>query len=326
MRAYRVQTPGGAEVLTMTTIADPKPKPGWVVIGVKAFGINRSELYTRRGESGDAVRFPRVLGIECVGEVIDAGGTDLAIGDKVAAAMGGMGRTYDGGYAEMTVVPRRQVMRFESDLPWETLGALPETYYTAWTSLFDDLRLEGGQTILIRGGSSSVGMAAASIADHLGCTVIATTRKPDKAERMRNAGVHHVVIDEGQGIRAAVEAVRPAGVDGVLELVGLPATIAECATLIRRGGHLCHTGLLGDRWDTALPSMPDGVGYSFGNSETVETGRWTAVTQTIVDRVAAGAYRANVHEVFPFARLQEAHRCMEDNRATGKLVVRTMPG
>src|SRR6266852_2376651 len=109
MRAAIVEQPGGPEVLLIKEIPVPSPRPGWVLIRVKAFGLNRSEMYTRQGHSPN-VRFPRVLGIECVGVVEDAGGTSLAPGQKVAAVMGEMGRAYDGGYAEYTLVPASQVM------------------------------------------------------------------------------------------------------------------------------------------------------------------------------------------------------------------------
>lgn len=323
MRAYQVTTPGGADALQLRELPDPRPESGWVVIRVRAFGINRSELYTRRGESGDAVTFPRVLGIECVGEVVAAPGSDLQPGHRVAAAMGDMGRQYDGGYAEMTKVPRSQVMPFDSDLAWDVLGALPETYYTAWTSLVDEIDLKPEQTLFIRGGTSSVGMAATRIAKHLGCAVIATTRKEAKRPALLAAGVDHVIIDTGEGVAGQVRTLCPGGVHGALELVGRPETVGDTSSAIREGGHLCHTGLLGDTWDQPLPDMPPGVTYSFGNTEKVETVKWTPITQTIVQRAEQGAYDPNIFRVFAFEDLREAHECMENNRATGKLVVVT---
>jgi len=320
MRAYQVDAPGGPEVLVCRELPDPEPEEDKVVIKIRAFGLNRSELYTRRGESGDAVTFPRVLGIECVGEVVAAPGTDLQPGQKVAAAMGQMGRRYHGGYAEVTKVPRSQVMPFESDLPWSVLGALPETYFTAWISIVDELKVGPGQTILVRGGTSSVGMAATSIAKHLGATVIATTRREAKREALERAGVDHVVIDDGS-VHAAVLQRAPGGVHGVLELVGSVAAVGDSMQAIRSGGVMCHTGLLGDEWDKVLPTMPDGVRYVFGSSETVEATRFGPIMQTIVERVAAGHYRANVFRTFRFDELRDAHRLMESNGATGKLVV-----
>ncbi len=170
MLAYQVSTPGGPDALKMLELPDPEPREDWVKIRVRAFGLNRSEMYTRQGHSGDAVPFPRVLGLECVGEVLDGGGTDLTPGQKVCAVMGGLGRRYDEGYAEMTLPPRAQVLPVETALPWDVLGALPETWFTAWLSVFDVLEAEPGQRILIRGGTSAAGMAAAEYSQASGRT------------------------------------------------------------------------------------------------------------------------------------------------------------
>src|SRR5207248_9856952 len=134
MRAVVLDAAGPPEALRIRELPVPEPRPGWVLIRVKAFGINRSELHTRLGLA-EGVTFPRVLGIEAVGIVDAAPGTDLEPGQQVAAMMGGMGRTFDGGYAEYTVVPRSQVILFRSELPWQTLGAIPETLQTAYGSL-----------------------------------------------------------------------------------------------------------------------------------------------------------------------------------------------
>jgi NADPH:quinone reductase len=156
MKAIRVHRAGPPEVLEIEEIPTPPPRPGWVRIRVHAFGLNRSELFTRQGHS-PSVTFPRVLGIECVGTVDDAGGTDLRAGARVAALMGDMGRAYDGGYAEYTLVPRERVLPIRTALPWDVLAALPETWLTAWGSLGEAMDIRDGQTLLVRGGTSSRG-------------------------------------------------------------------------------------------------------------------------------------------------------------------------
>ena len=124
MRAVVLREPGPVENLVLTDLPLPEPEPGWVRIAVKAFGINRSELHTRLGLA-EGVTFPRVPGIEAVG-VVDADPSgELAPGQQVATMMGGMGRTFDGGYADYTVVPKAQVIPFRSELPWEVLGQVP---------------------------------------------------------------------------------------------------------------------------------------------------------------------------------------------------------
>src|ERR1700732_5056433 len=149
MKAVVIHEPGGPEVLKVESIPIPTPLAGQVLIRVKAFGNNRSEMFTRQGHS-PGVRFPRVLGIEAVGLVEDAPGSEFRKGDIVATAMGGTGRQFDGGYAEYTCVPAKQVQLIKTELAWETLGAIPEMLQTSWGSLFKSLRLEEGAGLLMR--------------------------------------------------------------------------------------------------------------------------------------------------------------------------------
>jgi NADPH:quinone reductase-like Zn-dependent oxidoreductase len=181
MRAAVCPAPGAPEVLEIRDLPVPAVREGWSLVEVKAFGLNRSELRTRQGHSPD-VTFPRVLGIECVGLVAASTDPKLPEGTTVAAVMGEMGREFDGGYAEFALLPNPLLMPIATTLPWEVLGALPETYLTAQGSL-DALGVEPGrgERLLIRGGTSSVGLAAASIAAALGTELAATTRRQAKA-------------------------------------------------------------------------------------------------------------------------------------------------
>jgi NADPH:quinone reductase len=322
MKAIRVHRPGGPDVLQIDELPIPAPRTGWVRIRVRAFGLNRSELFTRQGHSPN-VRFPRVLGIECVGEVDDNGGTDLSLGRTVAALMGEMGRAYDGGYAEYTLVPRERVIPVHTSLPWDVLAALPETYLTAWGSLFEAMDVTAGQTLLIRGGTSSVGMAALSLAKGMGLRVLATTRDAAKADALRANGADDVVIDTG---RIADEVGRRVtdGVDAVLELVGT-VTLLDSLRTVRPGGIVCNTGILGNAWVMdrfePLEDIPSTVKLTTYHSGSTSAARSTAALQEIVDGVAAGRYRSNLERRFRFDEIVEAHRCMEESRATGKLVV-----
>src|SRR2546423_3779347 len=220
MRAIVLDAPGPPDALTIRELPIPTPVVGWVLIEVKAFGLNRSELHTRQGLAS-GVTFPRVLGIEAVGVVAQCPGGEFPVGQQVATMMGGMGRTFDGGYAEYTCVPASQAIAFASDLEWSTLGAVPEMLQTAYGSLTVGLDAQPGQSILIRGGTSSVGMATAVLAKQREMIVLSTTRNPDKAAALTDIGVDHVLIDDGDLARQ-VRTIIPDGADTALELVGTP--------------------------------------------------------------------------------------------------------
>ena len=181
MRAIVIQKFGGPENLVIKELPDPEPKPGYVVIQVKAFGINHAEMHMRRGEWAEAAE---VSGIECVGLVRFCPGGQFAVGTKVAALMGGMGRSINGSYAEYTRPPATNVAQIESELPWGELAAIPESYATAWTCLFRNLELAEGQTLVIRGAMSSFGQAALNMAVNAGAHVIATSRNRDRFQRL----------------------------------------------------------------------------------------------------------------------------------------------
>ncbi len=321
MKAIVVNEPGGPEVLTVQEIPIPTVKPSWVLVRIHAFGLNRSEMYTRQGHSGDAVKFPRVLGIECVGEVADPSDSGLAVGQTVAALMGFMGREYDGGYAEYALLPITQVIPVTTTLSWSELGAIPETFVTAYGSL-ETLELQAGQSLLVRGGTSSIGMAATTIAKDMGVTVLATTRNEAKRQALLDNGNDHVFIDEGN-IAEAVRQEFPNGVDAVLELVGQP-TLEDSVACLKSDGAICQTGLLGDKWDywvTGMPGASPTIRRTIFSSEAVNAANTSTMLQTIVEHAEQGRYRLNIDRVFQFDEIIEAHRVMEESRAQGKLVV-----
>src|SRR5262249_59543248 len=154
MRAIIIKQFGGLDNLVIENLPDPVPKPGSVLIEVKAFGINHAEMHMRRGEWAEAAT---VSGIECVGLVKSCPGGEFPVGAKVAALMGGLGRTINGSYAEYTRARASNVALIESNLSWAELAAIPETYATAWTCLFRNLAIVKGQTLVIRGGGPSCG-------------------------------------------------------------------------------------------------------------------------------------------------------------------------
>ncbi|WP_280256887.1 zinc-binding dehydrogenase [Nocardia wallacei] len=319
MRAAVCTGAGGPEMLEIRELPVPVVRAGWSLVRVRGAGLNRSELRTRQGHS-PTVTFPRVLGIECVGTV--AASTDPALpeGTTVAAVMGEMGRAFDGGYAEYALLPNALLMPITTTLPWDVLAALPETYLTAQGALdalgpaSDDLG-----RLLIRGGTSSVGMAATSIAAARGAEIAATTRQPGKAGAL--TGAHHVLIDDGGSLAASVRAVWPDGPDHVLDLVGA-RTAAESLRLVRRGGTVCVAGSLSGwtlRDFEPIAMIPSGTKLTSFHSDDCRGS--TAALQRIIDEVEAGTYRPDVDRVFGLEDIVAAHRYMEADRATGKVVV-----
>jgi NADPH2:quinone reductase len=322
MRAVVLDGPGPPEALTIRELPRPIPLPGWVLIQVKAFGLNRSELHTRLGLA-QGVTFPRVLGIEAAGVVAACPGAEFAVGQQVVAMMGGMGRTFDGGYAEYTCVPAAQVIAFSSALDWSTVGAVPEMLQTAHGSLTVGLDVQPGQSILIRGGTSSIGMAAAVLAKQQGMTVLATTRNSAKASALTGAGVDHVLIDDG-AVADQVRAILADGVDTALELIGTP-TLPDTLRSVRVHGVVCFTGMLSNEWTVRdfypIDYLPRGVRLSAYGGDASDLP--PAVLQDFLDAVAAGRAVVPIGRVYDFAQIVEAHAAMDANGASGKLVVTT---
>ncbi|MFJ4771239.1 zinc-binding dehydrogenase [Streptomyces uncialis] len=321
MRAVVLEKPGPVDHLKLKVLPVPEPEPGWVRIKVEAFGLNRSELHTRLGLA-EGVTFPRVLGIEATGTVdADPDGV-LPLGQQVVTMVGGMGRTFDGGYAEYTVVPRSQVVPFTSQLPWETVGALPETLQTAYGSLTTGLGLRSGQTLLIRGGTSALGLATTALAKDMGATVFATTRDPDRVRVLADHGVDHPLVDDGT-VAPLVREILPEGVDAGLELVGTP-TLPDTLAATRSQGTVCFTGMLSNQWTVPdfypIEYLPRGVRLSAYAGATAELP--AEVLQHYLDRIATGEFSAGPVHVYPLDRIRDAHRDMEEGRHTGKLVVR----
>ena len=324
MRAIVRNSFGGPEVLSIQDRTDPELKPGHVLVEVKAFGVNHAETHMRRGDWPEAAP---VSGIECVGLVRESADGRFQPDEKVAALMGGMGRTIDGSYAELTCPPASNVVPIHSNLPWEDLAAIPESYATAWACLHGNLALSTGQTLVIRGATSALGQAALNIAAHAGADVIATTRKRERIAMLEALGAKRVLLEEA-GLSRQVRMLHPDGVDGVLELVG-NGTLLDSLAMVRPGGRLCLAGFLGglDPINAFNPllQMPSRVHFSFFGSFMFGTPGFPlseVPLQTIVDRVAAGTYTAKPARVFRFDEIAEAHRVMESSAANGKLVVR----
>jgi NADPH:quinone reductase len=287
-----------------------------------AFGVNESEVTSRQGESGPDFSFPRILGIEAVGVVDAVGeGVHLTLGQKVATMMGGLGRTIDGSYAEYTLADAANVIPFDTDLGWDVVGALPEMLQTAHGSITTGVGLEPGQSVLIHGGTSTVGLTAISIAHQLGATVIATTRNTTRSELLTRVGADHALVDD-ETLPDAIRAIAPNGLDAALEFVGataLPVTLS----LIRPGGTVCFVGALSGAW--TIPNfdpftIPTGVRLTSyaGEAEDLPS----EALDEYLHAIEAGTMNVVIADVYQgFEKVADAHHALETRHQPGKYVV-----
>jgi NADPH:quinone reductase-like Zn-dependent oxidoreductase len=266
------------------------------------------------------VSFPRILGIEAVGEILQAD-DGFTPGDRVATVMGGMGRDFDGGYAEYARIPVTQIRKLSTDLPWSVLGAMPEMLQTAWGALFSALGLQAGERLLVRGGTTSVGLAATALARDAGAVVCATTRREAARDVVTRAGAQEVAIDDG---RLASRLAGEHRFDKVLELVGTTTLLDSLACLSPRGT-VCMAGMVGDRWTlddfepmVAIPSKARLTTYSGGCADFMAT-----PLDELLIRVSRGTLPVSIGRVFAMEDIVEAHRLMEQGGANGKIVVLT---
>lgn len=312
---------GGPEVLELREVPLPPTPDGMVLIKVRAFGLNRAELYMRRGEWGDVAA---ISGIECAGTVaLDPRGV-LAQGQQVLACMGGMGRGINGSYAEYVAVPASNVAPVHSTLDWVSLALLPESYAVAWTCLHRNLSLQAGQRLLVRGGTSSLGLAAIDLARQLGADVSATTRQSERAAQLLAMGAHRAII---AGAELAQSDWDGEPFDAVLDVLG-NSTVLDSLRATRCGGRVCLAGFLGGMAPVAqfnpLGQMPSGVQLSFFGSFEFGGADYplSAIPmQAIADDVQRGALRARAARLFALEEVADAHALMERDGACGKLVV-----
>lgn len=321
MRAIVLKGFGGLDSLVIENLPDPKPLAGQVLIEVKAFGINHAETHMRKGEWAEAAR---VSGIECVGTVRECPGGEFSPGTQVAAFMGGLGRTINGSYAELTCPPVTNVIPVKTDLPWAEFAVLPESYATAWTCLMRNLKITKGETLVIRGATSALGRAALNIAADAGAHIIATTRKEERFGSLKALGAHRAEIEEPSLSKHIAERKQ---IDAVLDLVG-NTTFMDSLAMLKRGGRMCLAGWLGGLAPVnnfnPLLQMPSGVYFTFFGSFVFGTPDFPVSDvplQSIVDKAVSGVYQAKPVRVFKFEEIREAHAAMESNQSNGKMVV-----
>jgi NADPH:quinone reductase len=319
MKAAVITEPGGPEVLEVQEVPRPEAGPGEVLVRVRAFGLNHAETYFRSGVWGEV---PAITGIELAGTVEHDPSGQLARGTTVVSITGGMGRTRNGSYAEYAAASADNVVPVETKLSFTELAAIPESFATAWATLFGNLDLQAGQKLLVRGGTSSLGRAAVVVGAHAGATVIGTSRDAARAETLKELGAAQVLVDDGE-----LAPKLDGGVDAVLEVVGT-STLRDSIRSVRIGGRVCHAGFLGGADPLAafdpFADLPNRVQLSFFASLLYGSPGYPLSDipfQTIVDRVESGEYRWAPAHVFGLDEIVEAHRLMDSGRANGKIVV-----
>lgn len=314
MKAVLINKITEAKDIVLSECPVPAVCPGWVLVKVKAFGLNHSEKLLRLNEIRAAyIQKPIIPGIECVGEIVDPSDSGLSVGQKVVALMGGMGRSFHGSYAEYVLLPRRIIFTVKSNLPWDALGAVPETYFTAWGSLFECLRLTEKDILLIRGATCALGYASIQIAKALGCKVIATTHREDKLPLI--AAVDEAVIDDGK-LTGKIH-----GATKALDLIG-PRNLKDTLTAVEKGGIVCQTGLLGGVYALngfdPIKDIPNGV-YLTGFFSNFPT-------QQVIDELFAFLNEKRVipvsGKVFDFENIRNAVAAQDEGGVNGKIVVR----
>lgn len=315
MKAIVIYEPGGPEKLVYTEVPKPKVRPGWSLVKVMGFGINHSEIFTRKGLS-PSVKFPRIPGIECVGVIEETTDPDrLPVARKIISIMGEMGRDFDGGYAEYILLPNRQIYTVTTDLSWDILASIPETFYTAFGSM-KNLRIQAEDRVLVRGATSGVGIAFLKLlkAKFSKLYIAGSTRSDAKTEKLQETGFDSVVIEK-EGVLQTHE-----NFDKVLELIG-PATLPDTFIHTNEGGIVCSTGQLGGQWDlngfdpiTGLPANGYLTSFYSGNVD-------SAKLQEMLDYI--GKYNVDVkpEKVFRLQEVPDAHRYLESSHSFGKVVV-----
>lgn len=315
MKAVVIKEAGGPEKLVYQDVPTPEIKPGWSLVKIKGFGINHSEIFTRKGLS-PSVKFPRILGIECVGIIEKTtDNTRLPVGQKVISIMGEMGREFDGSYAEYALLPNKQLYPISSTLPWATLAAIPETYYTAYGSMLN-LQISESDKILVRGGTSGVGIAFLKLvkAKYPKIFIAGTSRSLTKEKAMKNVGYDEIIVDQNGKLQTDDK------FDKILELIG-PKTVKDSFKHTNEFGIVCSTGELGNEWylnnfDPIMDIAPNGYLTSF-YSDNVDDQKINQMLQYI-ERYHVDA---KPEKVFDLEHVSDAHRYLESSHSFGKVVV-----
>lgn len=314
MKAIVIYEPGGPEKLLLEERPIPKVKEGWSLVKIKGFGINHSEIFTRNGLS-PSVQFPRILGIECVGEVVETTSNMFSVGQKIVSIMGEMGRDFDGSYAEYVLLPNQQIFPVTTSLSWPDLAAIPETFYTAFGA-FENLMIKEADRVLVRGATSGVGIAFMKLvkAKFPHVHITGTSRKPEKSSLLLEAGFDQVIEDRDGKLQTTEQ------FDKVLELIG-PATMMDTLEHVRERGIVASVGQLGGKWFLEdfdpIMALQNNVYLTTFYSGNVDGARM----QALFDFIEEFVVEVQPEKVYSLSQIVETHRYLESSNSYGKVVV-----
>ena len=323
MTAIEIATPGGPEVLQPRTRALPTCGAGEVLIRVAAAGVNRPDLLQRQGKYPPPPGAPDTLGLEVAGTVVVVGEgvEEWSPGDQVCALLAG------GGYAEYCAAPAPQCLPVPRGLSLVEAAALPETYFTVWTNVFDRGRLRAGETILVHGGASGIGTTAIPLAAVFGATVYATAGTREKCDACERLGAARAINYRTEDFVQVVKDVTGGrGVDLILDMVGGDYVSRNLEALALEGRLVQIAFLRGARTEVQLaPLMQKRLTYTGSTlrPRTVEQkgAIARALREHVWPRIEAGQLRPVLHATFPLARAADAHRELEAGGHVGKIVL-----
>ncbi len=323
MRAVTVPHAGGPDALVPSTVPDPVPGPGQVLVDVAAAGVNRADLLQRAGHYPSPPGAPEWPGLEVSGTVaaLGPGVTGWSVGDAVCALLGG------GGYAERVAVDAGHVLPVPRGVDVVDAAGLPEAVCTAWSNLVDVGRLRAGERVLVHGGSGGVGSVAIQIAAALGAVVLTTAGGPERAARCRDLGAAVAIDHRDDDVPAAVRAATGgAGVDVVLDVLGAGALDSNLR-LLATEGRLVVIGLQRGRraeLDLALllQRRASVAGTTLRSRPAEQKAALVAaVGEHVWPMVADGRVRPVVHARLPLDRAADAHRMLDSGEVFGKLLL-----
>jgi NADPH2:quinone reductase len=320
MRAVEISKPGGPEVLKPVDRPKPSPKEGEILIKVAAAGVNRPDVLQRSGNYAVPPDASDLPGLEVAGEVMTPGKT-FKVGDKVCALVHG------GGYAEFCVAPEVQALPVPKGLSLIEAASLPETFFTVWGNVFDRGRLAPGETLLVQGGSSGIGVSAIQMAAAMGNRVFATAGSDDKVAACVRLGAAKAFNYKTQDwAKEVLDATGGKGVDVVLDMVGGDYVPKELNCLAEDGRLVFIAFLRGMKTEldimlvmrkrltiTGSTLRPRPVAFKGSLAKSLREKIWPLIER--------GKIKPEIYKTFPLAEAADAHRLMESSQHIGKIVL-----